>query len=193
VRRSWPYADPATRTFFGTQGAIRIDSGAGQGRPLGVIQSHSPPLVSARVIVAPRVTTTTPREPSGVARYGIDRCKLMWKNGIRQHGRDRARLPQALPRAQPREHVERGQCRRSAQDWSTCRWENPDDPAIWGGKRITAASATNRAIVATRLATYGARSAGSTTEHQPTVGTGTRRQRLSHGRPRHGARARCMQ
>jgi quinoprotein glucose dehydrogenase len=103
-------------TFFGTQGAIDLKVGVGK-VALGVLNPTSPPLTTARVLVAAASVTDNDStdEPSGVVRgYDIDSGKLLWNWDSGNPDETTPLPPGPHLRAQLAEHVERGERRRSA-------------------------------------------------------------------------------
>ncbi len=140
-------------TFFGAQGVI--DLRVGQGKvALGVLNPTSPPLVTARVLVAAASVTDndSTNEPSGVVRgYDIDSGQLLWNW-------DSGNPDETTPLPANRTYV-----RNSPNMWSVASADEAlglvylpmgnQTPDIWGGNRIPAGERYNSAIVALDLAT----------------------------------------
>src|SRR4029453_12432746 len=123
-------------TFFGTDGVI--DLKVGQGKvALGVLNPTSPPLATARVLVAAASVTDhdSPDEPSGVVRgYDIDSGQLLWNW-------DSGNPDETTPLPADRTYV-----RNSPNMWSVASADEAlglvylpmgnQTPDIWGGNRI---------------------------------------------------------
>lgn len=152
-------------TFFGTQGAI--DLKVGQGKvALGVINPTSPPLVTARILVAAASVTDndSTNEPSGVVRgYDIDSGQLLWNW-------DSGNPDETTPLPADRTYV-----RNSPNMWSVASADEAlglvylpmgnQTPDIWGGNRIPAGERYNSSIVALDLATGKVRWVYQTVHH----------------------------
>ena len=152
-------------TFFGTQGVI--DLRVGQGKvALGVLNPTSPPLATARVLVAAASVTDndSTNEPSGVVRgYDIDSGKLLWNW-------DSGNPEETTPLPEGRTYVH-----NSPNMWSVASADEAlglvylpmgnQTPDIWGGNRIPAGERFNSAIVALDLATGKVRWAYQTVHH----------------------------
>jgi quinoprotein glucose dehydrogenase len=152
-------------TFFGTQGAIDLKAGVGK-VALGVLNPTSPPLVTARVLVAAASVTDNDStdEPSGVVRgYDIDTGELLW-NWDSGNPDETAPLP-----------ADRTYVRNSPNMWSVASADEAlglvylpmgnQTPDIWGGNRIPAGERFNSAIVALELATGKVRWVYQTVHH----------------------------
>jgi len=152
-------------TFFGTQGAIDLKVGVGK-VALGVLNPTSPPLVTARVLVAAASVTDNDStdEPSGVVRgYDIDSGQLLWNW-------DSGNPDETAPLPGDRTYV-----RNSPNMWSVASADEAlglvylpmgnQTPDIWGGNRIPAGERYNSAVVALDLATGKVRWVYQTVHH----------------------------
>jgi len=152
-------------TFFGTHGAIDLKLGVGKVAP-GVLNPTSPPLVTARVLVAAASVTDNDStdEPSGVVRgYDIDSGQLLWNW-------DSGNPDETSPLPPTGTYV-----RNSPNMWSVASADEAlglvylpmgnQTPDIWGGNRIPAGERYNSAIVALDLATGKVRWVYQTVHH----------------------------
>ena len=152
-------------TFFGTQGSIDLRVGEGKSA-LGVLNPTSPPLATARVLVAGASVTDNDStdEPSGVVRgYDIDSGKLLWNW-------DAGNPDETTPLPPDHTYV-----RNSPNMWSVASVDEAlglvylpmgnQTPDIWGGNRIPAGERYNSSIVALDLATGKVRWVWQTVHH----------------------------
>jgi quinoprotein glucose dehydrogenase len=152
-------------TLFGTQGAIDLKVGVGK-VALGVLNPTSPPLATARILVAAASVTDNDStdEPSGVVRgFDIDTGQLVWNW-------DSGNPDETTPLPPGRTYV-----RNSPNMWSVASADERlglvylpmgnQTPDIWGGNRIPNGERFNSAIVALDLATGKVRWVYQTVHH----------------------------